>query len=153
MPGENIDGAGSVAWRASASFSGNGQRPRDNSFLLDGLDNNEVWLNSVAVFPSIDALDELKVQTGIYAAEFGRSLGGVVSLQTKSGANTFHGSAFEFARDDALDANDWFNNRARAGQPKPNSASTSSERQSAGHSSRIERSSSATIKGGASIRT
>ena len=89
----------------------------DNNFLLDGLDNNEVWLNSVAIFPSVDALDELKVQTGIYQAEFGRSLGGVVSLQTKSGANTLHGSAFEFARDDALDANDWFNNRA--GRPKP----------------------------------
>ena len=117
VPGENIDGAGSVAWRASASFSANGQRTRDNNFLLDGLDNNEVWLNSVAIFPSVDALDELKVQTGIYQAEFGRSLGGVVSLQTKSGANTFHGSAFEFARDDALDANDWFNNRA--GRPKP----------------------------------
>ena len=76
-----------------------------------------MWLNSVAIFPSLDALDELKVQTGIYAAEFGRSLGGVVSLQTKSGGNAFHGSAFEFARDDVLDANDWFNNRA--GRPRP----------------------------------
>ena len=117
VPGENVDGAGSVGWRASASFSANGQRNRDNNFLLDGLDNNEVWLNTVAVFPSIDALDEFKVQTGIYAAEFGRSLGAVVSLQTTSGGNAFHGSAFEFARDDALDANDWFNNRA--GRPKP----------------------------------
>ena len=67
-PGENIDGAGSVAWRDSASLSANGQRNRDNNFLLDGLDNNEVWLNTVAIFPSVDALDELKVQTGIYAA-------------------------------------------------------------------------------------
>ncbi len=117
VPGENVDGSSSVAWRASASFSANGQRNRDNNFLLDGLDNNEVWLNTVAIYPSIDALDELKVQTGIYAAEFGRSLGGVVSLQTKSGGNTLHGGAFAFARDDALDANDWFNNRA--GRPKP----------------------------------
>jgi Carboxypeptidase regulatory-like domain len=117
VPGENIDGAGNIAWRGSASLSANGQRTRDNNFLLDGLDNNEVWLNTVAIYPSIEALDELKVQTGIYAAEFGRSLGGVVSLQTKSGGNTFHGGAFEFARDDALDANDWFNNRA--GRPKP----------------------------------
>ena len=117
VPGENIDGAGSIGWRHSASFSANGQRTRDNNYLLDGLDNNEVWLNSVAVFPSIDALDELKIQTGIYAAEFGRSLGGVVSLQTKSGANTLRGSAFEFFRDGRLDANDWFNNRA--GRTKP----------------------------------
>ena len=48
-----------------------------------------MWLNTVAIYPSIDALDEMKVHTGIYAAEFGRSLGGVVSLQTKSGGNTF----------------------------------------------------------------
>jgi Carboxypeptidase regulatory-like domain len=117
VPGENIDGASSVSWRHSSSFSANGQRNRDNNFLLDGLDNNEVWLNSVAVFPSVDALEELKVQTGIYPAEFGRSLGGVVSLQTKSGANNFRGSAFEFLRDGRFDANDWFNNRA--GRPKP----------------------------------
>lgn len=117
VPGENIDGGGSLAWRASASFSANGQRNRDNNFLLDGLDNNEVWLNTVVVFPSLDALAELKVQTGIYAAEFGRSLGGVVSLQTKSGGNALHGSGFEFLRDHAFDANDWFNNRAS--RPKP----------------------------------
>ena len=117
VPGENIDGAGTLGWRHSASFSANGQRNRDNNFLLDGLDNNEVWLNTVAVFPSVDALDEMKVQTGIYAAEFGRSLGGVVSLQTRSGANSFRGSAFEFLRNGRFDANDWFNNRA--GRPKP----------------------------------
>src|SRR5262249_41641257 len=65
----------------------------------------------------IDALDEFKVQTGIYAAEFGRSLGGVVSLQTKAGGNSFRGDAFEFARDDTFDANDWFNNRAGRRRP------------------------------------
>jgi hypothetical protein len=117
VPGENVDGAGSLAWRHTASLSANGQRPRDNNFLLDGLDNNEVWLNTVAVFPSVDALDEMKVQTGVYSAEFGRSLGAVVSLQTKSGANVPRGSAFEFVRDGRLDANDWFLNRA--GRPRP----------------------------------
>ena len=117
VPGDNIDGAGTLAWRHSASVSANGQRTRDNNFLLDGLDNNEVWLNSVAVFPSVDALEEIKVQAGVYPAEFGRSLGAVVSLQTKSGANVVRGSAFEFVQDDRLDANDWFNNRA--GRPRP----------------------------------
>ncbi len=67
IPGANIDGAGSLAWRASASFSANGQRTRDNNFLLDGVDNNEIWLNSVVVFPSVDALEEFKVQTSIYS--------------------------------------------------------------------------------------
>jgi hypothetical protein len=117
IPGANIDGAGSLAWRASASFSANGQRPRDNNYMLDGVDNNETWLQTVVLFPSVDALDEFKLQTSTYSAEFGRSLGGVVNLQIKSGTNTTHGSAFEFLRNDAFDANNFFNNRA--GRAKP----------------------------------
>ena len=117
IPGSNIDGAGSLAWRASASFSANGQRARDNNFMLDGVDNNETWLQTVVIFPSVDALDEFKLQTSTYSAEFGRSLGGVVNLQIKSGTNTLHGSGFEFHRDDAWDANNFFNNRA--GRAKP----------------------------------
>jgi hypothetical protein len=115
--GGNIDGAGSLAWRASASFSANGQRPRDNIYMLDGVDNNETWLQTVVIFPSVDALDEFKLQTSTYAAEFGRSMGGVVNLQIKSGSNSFRGSAFEFLRNDRFDANNFFNNRA--GRPKP----------------------------------
>jgi hypothetical protein len=118
IPGANIDGAGSLAWRASASFSANGQRPRDNNFLLDGVDNNETWLQTVVIFPSVDSLDEFKLQTSTYSAEFGRSLGGVVNLQIKSGTNRLHGSAFEFHRDDAFDANNFFNNRAGRGKPQ-----------------------------------
>jgi hypothetical protein len=117
IPGANIDGAGSLAWRASASFSANGQRPRDNNYMLDGVDNNETWLQTVVLFPSVDALDEFKMQTSTYSAEFGHSLGGVVNLQIKSGSNVVHGSAFEFLRNDAFDANNFFNNRA--GRPKP----------------------------------
>jgi hypothetical protein len=117
IPGANIDGAGSLAWRASASFSANGQRPRDNNFMLDGVDNNETWLQTVVIFPSVDSLDEFKLQTSTYSAEFGRSLGGVVNLQIKSGTNSLRGSVFEFHRNDALDANNFFNNRA--GRPKP----------------------------------
>jgi Carboxypeptidase regulatory-like domain len=117
IPGANIDGAGSLAWRASAAFSANGQRPRDNNYMLDGVDNNETWLQTVVIFPSVDALDEFKLQTSTYSAEFGRSLGGVVNIQIKSGANALKGSVFEFHRNDAFDANNFFNNRA--GRPKP----------------------------------
>ena len=117
IPGANIDGAGSLAWRASASFAANGMRTRDNNFMLDGVDNNEIWLNSVVIFPSVDALEEFKVQTSTYSAEFGRSSGGVVNIQIKSGQNDFHGSAFEFLRNDALDANNFFNNKN--GRAKP----------------------------------
>jgi len=120
IPGANIDGAGSLAWRASASFSANGQRPRDNNYMLDGVDNNETWLQTVVLFPSVDALDEFKLQTSTYSAEFGRSLGGVVNLQIKSGTNAMHGSGFEFLRNSVFDANNFFNNRA--GRDKPDFA-------------------------------
>lgn len=117
IPGANIDGAGSLAWRASASFSANGQRPRDNNYILDGVDNNETWLQTVVIFPAVDSLDEFKLQTSTYSAEFGRSLGGVVNLQIKSGSNNFRGSGYEFLRNDRFDANNFFNNRAQ--RPKP----------------------------------
>ena len=117
VPGANIDGAGSLAWRASASFSANGQRPRDNNYMLDGVDNNETWLQTVVLFPSVDALDEFKLQTSTYSAEFGRSLGGVVNLQIKSGTNARHGSVFEFMRNSKFDENNYFNELA--GRAKP----------------------------------
>src|SRR5438552_5116283 len=117
IPGANIDGAGSLAWRASASFSANGQRPRDNNYMLDGVDNNETWLQTVVLFPSVEALDEFKLQTSTYSAGFGHSLGGVVNIQIKSGANAYHGDGFEFLRNDAFDSNNFFNNRA--GRAKP----------------------------------
>jgi hypothetical protein len=116
--GDNIDGsAGSYGWRNTAAFTANGQRTRDNNFMLDGVDNNEQWLNTVVIFPNVDALEEFKVQTSTYSAEFGKSLGGVVNLQTKSGTNAFHGSAYEFLRNDKLDANDWFNNKFGRARP------------------------------------
>ncbi len=116
--GSNIDGAGSLAWRASASFSASGQRARDNNYMLDGVDNNETWLQTVVIFPSIDALDEFKLQTSTYSAEFGRSLGGVVNIQIKSGTNAYHGSVYEFMRNDAFDANNWFQNRNGIAKPE-----------------------------------
>ena len=117
IPGSNSDGSGSVGFRASASFSANGMRARDNNFILDGVDDNELLLSTVVVFPSVDALQEFKVQTSTYSAEFGRSLGGVVNLQIKSGSNQLHGNLFEFVRNDLFDANDWFNNKF--GRAKP----------------------------------
>ena len=117
IPGANIDGAGSLAWRASASFSANGQRPRDNNYMLDGVDNNETWLQTVVIFPSVDALDEFKLQTSTYSAEFGRSLGGVVNLQIKSGTNRCAAAPSSSTGTTHFDANNFFNNRA--GREKP----------------------------------
>lgn len=115
--GGNSDGGGSLGWRASAAFSANGMHVRQNNFLLDGVDNNELQLQTVVLFPSVEALQEFKVQTSTFSAEFGRALGGVVSLHIKSGTNQLHGSLFEYVRNDKFDANDFFNNKF--GRAKP----------------------------------
>src|SRR5262249_40495956 len=117
VPGANNDGAGNEGWRMSSTFSANGMRTRDNKFLLDGVANNEMKLKTPIIFPHAHGLEEFKVQTSTYSAEFGRANGGVVNLQIKSGTNQLHGSGFEFLRNDALDANDLFNNKF--GRAKP----------------------------------
>jgi hypothetical protein len=67
--------------------------------------------NGISVFPSVDAIEEFKLLGADYPAEFGRSLGSVLNVVFKSGTNQWHGSAYEFLRNSALDANDFFNNR------------------------------------------
>ncbi len=94
----------------------NGSRPNQNSFLLDGGVNSNPAFNGPAMFPSLDSVEEYKVQTNNYSAEFSNAAGGVVNLVTKSGSNQFHGAVFEFLRNDKLVANDFFVNRA--GLPK-----------------------------------
>src|SRR5260370_6323709 len=66
---------------------------------------------------SVDALQEFRIQTSTYSAEFGRSPGGQISLVTRSGTNQFHGSLFEYVRNDKFDANNWFNNANRLAKP------------------------------------
>jgi hypothetical protein len=89
--------------RATQSFSVAGQRREYNQYTLDGVVNQDVNFNTYAFLPSIDAIEEFKVQTGVYSAEFGREAA-QVNVSTKSGTNQFHGAAFEFVRDDAFDA-------------------------------------------------
>ncbi|MCA1602142.1 MAG: TonB-dependent receptor [Acidobacteria bacterium] len=111
---------------ASVNFKGvlnvNGNRTFNNVFLLDGVDNIS-YSNSFRgenvqlVQPSIEALQEFKIQTNAYSAEFGRSSGAVVNATIKSGSNAIHGSLYEFLRNDALDANNFFSNAL--GAPKP----------------------------------
>ena len=94
-------------------FSANGQRPEQNNFILDGVDNNTSavdFLNgaSFVVKPPPDALAEFKVQTSTYDAEFGHSAGAVVNASIKSGTNQLHGNLWEYLRNDALDATSLF---------------------------------------------
>src|SRR5438876_429989 len=95
--------------RLNSSYSVNGQDPVTNNNLIDGMDNNERFIGTIGVRPSIDAIEEFKVQTNLYSAEISRTAAGVVNILTKSGTNLFHGSLFEFLRNDALDANQNYN--------------------------------------------
>lgn len=106
-PGNGSRGTG------SGDFSANGEREEQNDFILDGVDNNtdtEDFLNgaSYVVRPPPDALAEFKVQTSDYSAEFGHSAGAVVNASIKSGTNQVHGDLWEYFRNDALDARDYF---------------------------------------------
>lgn len=98
--------------RANQSISVAGQRMQFNRYTLDGVENTDVNFNTFVVRPSIDALQEFKVQTGIYSAEYGRATS-QINATTKSGTNTWHGSIFEFLRNDKLDAKEWRNDGPR----------------------------------------
>ena len=100
---------------ASGAFAANGLRPAQNNYLLDGIDNNSDtvdFLNGTnyIVLPPVDAIQEFKVQTSDFSAEFGRSGAAILNATIKSGTNDFHGTLWEFFRNDVLDAADFFEN-------------------------------------------
>jgi len=106
---------------ATGAFAANGNRPAQNNYLLDGIDNNSDtvdFLNGTnfVVLPPVDAIQEFKVQTSGFSAEYGRSGAAVLNATIKSGTNEFHGAAWEFFRNDVLDAADFFENAG--GVPK-----------------------------------
>ena len=110
----------------ASRFSGrafvNGNREQTNNFLLDGVDVNDSMDNRIGYTPSVDALQEVQVMTGNGSSEFGNSAGAVVNMTLKSGSNDFHGSLFDFFRNDNLDANSFFANQNTAlaeGQAAP----------------------------------
>jgi Carboxypeptidase regulatory-like domain/TonB dependent receptor-like, beta-barrel len=86
-----------------------GQRPEQNDYQIDGIDNREAGRNSFAISPPLDSVQEFKVQTGMAPAEF-RGGGTTINVVTKSGTNSYHGSVYEFLRNDLLDARPFFSN-------------------------------------------
>src|ERR1044071_1221940 len=118
-------GVGGAAFAASGTgldagvdMSVNGNQSNANMWTVDGVNNMDVGSNrTLLVFPSIDSIQEFRVERNSFSAEFGQAQGAVINLITKGGSNQFHGTAFEFKRSDKLNATDFFNNRA--GQPKP----------------------------------
>jgi len=128
VPGSSFNNVG--------QFSVNGQRANANYFTVDGVSANTG--NGAGTVPgqatsgtlpgltafggtnsmvSVEAMQEFQVQTSTYSAEYGRSPGGQISILTRSGTNEFHGSVFDYVRNDKFDANDWFANRARQARP------------------------------------
>src|ERR1700732_4272141 len=112
---------------ASGAFAANGSRPAQNNYLLDGIGNNSDtvdFLNGTnfVVLPPVDAIQEFKVQTSDFSAEYGRSGAAVLNATIKSGTNQFHGAAWEFFRNDKLDAPDYFEDagRVRRGERRQN---------------------------------
>jgi hypothetical protein len=120
----------------AGQFSVNGQRANANAFYVDGVSanvgsapNQQAGAQTSGNLPgltsfgttqslvSIDALEEFKVQTSTYSAEYGRQPGGQISMVTRSGTNSFHGTVFDFVRNDIFDANNWFSNRSNQVKP------------------------------------
>src|SRR5262252_9556477 len=125
-----------TAFDDQGQFSVNGQRADANYFTVDGVSANfgvtgyfplvQAAGGAIPAFSasgstsslvSVDAMQEFRVQTSSFAPEFGRTPGGQISIVTRSGSNQFHGTAFEYFRNDVLDANDWFSNANHL--PKP----------------------------------
>src|ERR1700726_4549990 len=97
-----------VSTRGSFSLSVGGSRASSTDWLFDGNDNNELTAGGIAILPSIDAIQEFKVLTFNYSAEYGTRAGPTVLVTTKSGSNQIHGSLFEFFRNTSLDARSFF---------------------------------------------
>ena len=98
-------------------FSVNGSRPNQNQFQLDGGNNTDLAFNSPDYSAQVDAVEEIKVQTNNFSAEYANAGGAVINIVTKGGTNTFHGSLFEFLRNDALAANNFFSNSEGSSKP------------------------------------
>lgn len=123
-PGAHIGNAGNLGAGGSGysmqggdNYSVNGSVAAGNSYMIDGVYDRMIWLNTLVLVPIVDSIQEYRVMTSNYSAEYGNAAGAITEVQTKSGANAFHGDAWEFFRNTALDANDYFNNLNHVARP------------------------------------
>src|SRR6476469_306764 len=98
-------------------FSINGSRPNQSQFMLDGGNNTNLTFNGPEYSPQVEEVQEFRIQTSNFSAEYANSGGGVINVVSKGGTNQLHGSLFEYFRNDVLSANDFFSNRS--GKPRP----------------------------------
>lgn len=122
MPGASPSTPGMAAaltgytMRANNGISLNGATANNNSYLIDGLYNRQLWISTLVMNPPVEGIQETRILASDYSAQYGNSAGGVTIVLTKSGTNVFHGSAFEYLRNSVMDANTFFSNQA--GKPK-----------------------------------
>ena len=117
--------SGATSAGRTGDFNVNGVHTLQNNFILDGIDNNTFSenvqeLSTESAHPSVDVISEFNVITNPYSAEYGRAPGAVVSVNTKSGANTFHGTAYEYVRNQYFDAFDYFSKQTLAKKAEDN---------------------------------
>ena len=108
VPGATPGAEGGQLSTQGGSVSVNGMRAQSNNFLWDGVGNNNLGINQVALPPPVDSIQEFKVQSGLYGAEYGTRAGAQINFVTRSGTNRFHGSLYEFHRNAVLDARNFF---------------------------------------------
>ena len=105
------EGGSAYAIRGGANFSVNGSIAAANSYLIDGIYDRNQWLNTLVIVPIVDSIQEYRVMTSNFNAEYGEAAGAITTVSTKSGTNRFHGSAWEFLRNDVMNANSYFANQ------------------------------------------
>src|SRR5579864_3176633 len=108
VPGSQLPAEGSQNSTQGGALSVNGAREQSNNFLLDGVDNNDPYINQYVALPSVDAIQEFKVQSSDYSAEYGRGGGAQINVVLKSGTNAIHGTLFEYFRNRSMDAKNYF---------------------------------------------
>ncbi|MGH9663193.1 MAG: carboxypeptidase regulatory-like domain-containing protein, partial [Bryobacteraceae bacterium] len=106
----------------TGGFSASGMRSTQNNYLLDGVDNNDAQIayqarQGEAVKPNVDAIQEFKVMTNSFSAQYGRATGAIINVTMKSGTNALHGTLFEFIRNEAVDARNFFDLPGQAEPP------------------------------------
>src|SRR5271165_5685203 len=108
VPGSQLPAEGSQNSTQGGALSVNGAREQSNNFLLDGVDNSDPYINQYVALPSVDAIQEFKVQSSDYSAEYGRASGAQINVVLKSGTNQFHATLFEYFRNRSMDAKNYF---------------------------------------------
>lgn len=114
--GTIMNGTRPADLRPGSEIFSNGNREGTNNFMMDGVDNNVRQNFAITLRPSVEAVQEFKIQTNLFAAEQGRNPGATINVISKSGSNEYHGSLYEYLRNSSLDARDYF---AAPGSPRP----------------------------------